>query len=391
MVALRGIEVEHVADQRAGSLPAVAALLAACLPLLSCVHRAGPAASTVSPPAVKQAAEGEHEAGRRPVPARYDRKAYWARIAAYKRASEQTRALRRRLGMKDSASPYTASVSGINPFTWTFLGPQPVLTSDSSNPFSGSIRDLVLDPHNTSVLYVLTSLGKVWKSIDAGQTWAPLLDYSPVTVVDKSVADPVQPNTLYAENGDLFVSRDGGQTWTPLPRAVQDPAQNCSTTGFAVSPSGGAWLALEDCQPGSTGLYRSTDGGITWSLVLQPARIFNGDLRFNPGNDSYAYFAATDDFSLGSVHISTNQGVAWTDISPSAGFVSQSYPGLGSLQIAPAPSSPATLYLLAGVDGQAVTNVLYKTSDGGATWQQAQPPSGRRPAGNPGPYFGPSS
>jgi hypothetical protein len=55
--------------------------------------------------------------------------------------------------------------------------------------------------------------------------------------VDKSVADPVQPNTLYAENGDLFVSRDGGQTWTPLPRAVQDPAQNCSTTGFAVSPS----------------------------------------------------------------------------------------------------------------------------------------------------------
>ena len=142
MVALRGREVEHVADQRAGSLPAVAALLAAYLLLLSCVHRAGPAASTVSPPAVKQAAEGEHEAGRRPVPARDDRKAYWARIAAYKRASEQTRALRRRLGMKDSASPYTASVSGINPFTWTFLGPQPVLTSDSSNPFSGSIRDL---------------------------------------------------------------------------------------------------------------------------------------------------------------------------------------------------------------------------------------------------------
>ena len=360
-----------VGDQRSRSVLAVATTLAACLLLTSCVHRAALATPALSPSAVPPVAEAEREA-RRPGLAPEDRKAYWARIAAYKRASQQTRALRARLGMKDVASPRTASTSGPNPFTWTFLGPQPILTSNPSNPYSGAIRDVVLDPHNTSVLYVLTFLGKVWKTSDAGQTWIPLMDYGPVTIADKLVADPVQPNTLYVENGDLFVSSDGGQTWNSLPPVAQDAAQDCSTIAFAVSPSGGAWLALADCPSGPSGLYRSPNGGTAWNIVLQPENMSNCDLRFNPGNGNYAYFAATNvSESIGSVYISTNQGVTWSDVSPSASFVNQSYPYLLSLQVAPAASSPSTLYLLAGLLGSAVTNALYKSTDSGASWQQA--------------------
>jgi uncharacterized protein (TIGR03437 family) len=360
-------------DQRFRSVLAITAPLTACLLLMSCVHRAALVTSAVSPSAVTQPALGEREARRRPGPPPENRKAYWARIAAYKRASQQTRALRARLGMTDPVSPRTVSTSGPNPFTWTFLGPQPILTSNPSNPVSGSIRDVVLDPHNTSVLYVLTYLGKVWKTSDAGQTWVPLMDYGPVTIADKLVADPVQPDTLYVENGDLFVSSDGGQTWNSLPPVAQDAAQDCRTIGFAVSPSGGAWLALEDCPSGSSGLYRSTNGGAAWNLVLQPENIFDGDLRFNPGNGNYAYFAATNNVgSVGSVYISTNQGVTWSDVSPSASFVSQSYPYLGSLQVAPAASSPSTLYLLAGLSSETLeTNALYKSTNAGASWQQA--------------------
>ena len=276
--------------------------------------------------------------------------------------------------MKDAAASRAASPTAPNPFTWTFLGPQPIVTSASSNPFSGSIRDIVLDPNNTSVLYVLTYLGKVWKTSDAGQTWVPLLDYGPVTVVDKLVADPVQPNTLYAENGDLFVSRDGGQTWNALPPVIESTPQDCVTVNFAVSPSGAVWLAAEYCETTSTGLYRSTDGGTTWNLVLS-YRSYNGDLRFHPANGNYAYVTGTLDANsenTGTVYLSADQGVTWSSITPSASLVSQSYPYLGSLQLAPAPSSPTTLYLLAGLGGQtAITNALYKSADAGASWQQA--------------------
>lgn len=362
------------ATQRIRLLGGFSVPFAACVLLASCVHRAGPTTSTISPPVVTQAAGGEHETHRRLGLAREDGKAYWDRIAAYKRASEQTRAFRARLGMNESASPRASSSSGPNPFTWTFLGPQPILTSDSSNPFSGSIRDVILDPHNSSVLYVVTYLGKVWKTIDAGQTWVPLLDYGPVTVVDELVADPVRPNTLYAENGDLFVSSDGGQSWTSPPPVVGDATQlGCLTAGFAVSPSGAAWLALEVCSVHSvSGLYRSTDRGATWNLVLQHDAV-RGDIRFNAGNDSYAYLATVDLSNNGSVHISTNQGATWSDISSGVGFVSPFSPSsLESLQLAPATSSPNTLYLLAGWNqGIKAGNVLYKTTDAGASWQQA--------------------
>jgi uncharacterized protein (TIGR03437 family) len=357
--------------------------ITAFLLLPACIRR-----TALTPPARPFAASaGEAEGEGHSTNRRETRKQYWARINAYKQAAARTRAFRARLGMKESAAIQSGPQTGPNPFTWTFLGPQPILTSDASNPFSGSIRDLVLDPHNSSVMYALTYLGKIWKTSDSGQSWAPLLDFSPVTVVDTLVADPIRPNTLYAENGDLFQSTDGGQTWNTLAAVVQDAEQDCQSFAFAVSPAGTAWLALEICAstPSLSGLYRSTDGGVTWAMVLGSAGLGNAlgapvdwlylgdaayflvDLRFNPGNANYAYIAATTDTGA-AAYVSMDQGATWTNVSPVAQFKAV------EIHVVPSPSSPNTLFLLAGTSTPGVsfsfTNLLFKSTDEGASWRQ---------------------
>lgn len=141
--------------------------IAASLLLSACLRRMPPTAP--AQPLAPPAAEAETEAGR-PGPHRETRKRYWARINAYKQAAARTRALRARLGMKESASSQTSPQTGPNPFAWTFLGPQPIQAPPPTSPLSGSIRDIILDPINSSVIYVLTYLGKIWKTTDSGQS-----------------------------------------------------------------------------------------------------------------------------------------------------------------------------------------------------------------------------
>src|ERR1019366_4010265 len=127
--------------------------IAAALLLSACVRRAELAAPVH--PVATDAGGATDGPGRRVAS-----KEYWARINATKQPAARTRALRERLGMKNSAAAQTSPQSAPNPFTWTFLGPQPIATSNPSNPLSGSIRDIILDPPNSAVMYVLTYLGK---------------------------------------------------------------------------------------------------------------------------------------------------------------------------------------------------------------------------------------
>ena len=368
-----------------------AAALATFSSLCSSCVRPAPQVARSSPPRLGPRYR-EEEGRRRPENRREDRRQYWARIQSYKRAAAQARALRARLGQQDSVRPAAATQPGVNPNTWTFLGPQPISISPSNIcpgcevfTYSGSVRDIILDPHNPSVIYVLTYLGKIWKTTNSGQSWAPLLDFGDPAVVDSLVADPILPNTLYAENGDLYVSTDGGQSWSMLPPVAQDPSAPCMTTGFAASPSGSVWLASAWCpaSPDGGGLYRSTDGGATWSSVLSDSGVPWGygsatavptEVLFNSSNGNYAYLTTSD-----GAYLSQDQGMTWANITPPD--LASNGSALNYVQIGPSPSAPKTLYLLAGVETGLLANLLYKTTDGGTTWQQCT--SFPAPSGGP--------
>jgi uncharacterized protein (TIGR03437 family) len=358
-------------------------LILASLLLSGCLRRVtlnSPGAPAVAP-SKDAKAEGAEPREHRETPSEH-----WSRLRAYKHAAARTLAMRARLGMKDPAAPQTAPGTAADPFTWTFLGPQPIGTGNPANPFSGSIRDIVLDHYDSATIYVVTFLGKIWKTTNSGATWAPLLDYGSLTAVDALVADPVLPNTLYVENGDLLRSTDGGQTWQQLPAVAEDSAQDCATYAFAVSPTGGTWLALEMCPTSNTqsGVYRSTDAGKTWTLVFTPsAAAVNwaeqdstllslgdsaylvGDLRFNSGSSSYAYLAIPT-YPGVAAYVSTDGGATWSDKSPQV----EAHASATEVHMLGAPSSPTTLFLLAGgYQTAGFTSTLLKSSDGGTTWQ----------------------
>ncbi len=189
----------------------------------------------------------------------------------------------------------------MNPFQWTFDGPQPILIPNGTtlNGYAGSVLTLAVNPNNACVVYAGTYVRKLWKTANCGTTWLPLSDSGPLVEIQSIWVDPVLPNAVYVLDGNginsLYKSSDGGMTWVEISIA-NNP--DCDTLTFAIHPTiGGTWLASEYCYgttPNYAAIYRSTDSGATWTqeqAVNAPAGggVIFDELQFNSGAGGYAY------------------------------------------------------------------------------------------------------
>jgi photosystem II stability/assembly factor-like uncharacterized protein len=183
---------------------------------------------------------------------------------------------------------------------WQAVGPAPIRYDNqgvSYKTVSGRITSIALDPRdpNGNIIYVSTDNGGVWKTTDGGADWTPLTDFvndpngGPVPIAIGGVAvDPGNPNNVYAATGvgdnevtsqpgiGVLRSTDGGQSWTLVGAnvftgsrvskiAVSRPGRNGLTSIYVAVTAGGAF---------GPGVYRSQDGGATWSNVLDPTKMF---------------------------------------------------------------------------------------------------------------------
>ena len=191
--------------------------------------------------------------------------------------------------------------------TWTNIG----------LPDSRQISRIVVDPRDSSLVYV-AALGHaygpnaergVFRSTDAGATWAKVLDLGPdIGAADLAIAAG-NPGILFATmwharrppwstyaplggpGSGLYRSRDGGQTWTHLTGAGL-PAGEWNRSGVAVSPDGKRVYAVIDAKP--AGLYRSDDGGDTWTQVNSDKRLtgrswYFSNITVDPQNPDIVY------------------------------------------------------------------------------------------------------
>ena len=206
-----------------------------------------------------------------------------------------------------------------------------------------TVRALVIDPHNTMILYAGGE--GVFRSTDAAATWGSTVGPDVNTL---SIHEPTA--TLFAgNNSGLFKRGLAGATWAGV---SSTPIVVASLTADPNPISPPTLYATND-----RGVLKSTDGGVNWTMknagLVNP--VVNA-LAIDPTHTATLY-AATGNFGAdtGGMFKSTNGGVSWTVAN--TGLSSQVI-----LCVAIDPTNPSTVY--AGTYG----NGVFKSVNGGMTW-----------------------
>jgi photosystem II stability/assembly factor-like uncharacterized protein len=287
----------------------------------------------------------------------------------------------------EETSRRTLTQPASNP-SWTFIGPQPIDTPYSAPIVSGRVTALAIDPGNVNTVYLGAAQGGVWKTTNGGTNWTPLTDTQASTAIGSIVLDPSNSSTIYVGTGEenfsgdsyfgagILKSTDGGNTWTELCGPFCGPVGQDGYYGggarigaLAVHPTNSQILLAAVALLFNDGVYRSTDGGNSWTRVLSgnPA----DSVLFDPTNGNIAYASLGSSFSGGTegVFKSTNGGQTWTAANGTGTHV-LNLTNAGRVVLAMAPSNSTTLY--AGIANVSTGDLLgfYKTTDGGTNWTQ---------------------
>jgi len=244
-------------------------------------------------------------------------------------------------------------------------------------------------------LFVGAASGGVWKSLDGGTTFTSVFDKQPVQSIGAVALDPTNAETVWVGTGEswtrnsvsigdgIYKSTDGGENWTNvglpnserIARIIVSPKNG--NTVFACVP-GKLWSDSAD-----RGLYRTSDGGATWTLVLKGSNLSTGcsSVAMDPTNANVLYAGLWDfrrkgwTFRSGGdgpnapsgsgMYRSNDGGTTWIPLSASANAGLPKGPW-GRVEIATAPSNPKQVY--AFIESQ--RSALYASQDGGQTWQE---------------------
>ena len=261
---------------------------------------------------------------------------------------------------------------------------------------SGRIGEVAIHPSDFSTWYVAVHSGGVWKTTNGGTTWNPIFDAQPSYSIGTVAIDPQNPLTVWVGTGEnnsqrsvgwgdgVYKSTDGGRSWTNtglkesfhIGRIVIDP--KASNVVFATA-MGSMWSP-----GGDRGVYKSTDGGKTWTQSLKPDNEWTGayELAMDPrdGNVLYAttyqrgrrQWGFIDGGPGSAVYKSTDAGATWSKIT-------RGLPGeeLGKIGLALSPVDPNVLYVQVEAANRA--GGFFRSRDGGQNWERMSTRTGGPP------------
>ncbi|HEX9334451.1 MAG TPA: sialidase family protein, partial [Pseudonocardiaceae bacterium] len=217
-------------------------------------------------------------------------------------------------------------------------------------PGRGMGERLVVDPNNDNVLYLGAPSGNgLWRSTDAGVTWSKVASFPNA---GNYVQDPTDTSGYLADNQ--------GVVWVAFDKST---AAKGSTTQ-------GIYVGVADLQ---NTVYRSTDGGVTWSRIAGQPTGFMAHKGVVDSTNGFLYIATSDkggpyDGSSGDVWKYAIATGTWTQISPvKSSDTSNDYFGYSGLSID--AQHPGTI-MVTGYSSWWPDTFIWRSTDGGTTWKQ---------------------
>jgi hypothetical protein len=280
-----------------------------------------------------------------------------------------------------AAPPPTPPTPGIS--NWVQLGPLTIPNGQTYTAarvqVTGRVTAIVVDPSHPQTIYLGAAQGGVWRTTDGGLHWMPISDNEVSLAIGALILDPANPAVLYAGTGEGNFSGDSyygaGVLKTTNAGATPPTWTTLGTSTFlgdrfsriAIFPGGGPLLAAT-----GTGLYRSTNGGTTWTPAGSglPAGPAATDVVVDATTPGTAYAA----FWGNGIYKSTNANAA----APSWSKLTSGVPagsGITRIALGISPSSPSTLRALIA-DTSYTVRYFLSTTNGGASWSAIALPGG---------------
>jgi len=244
-------------------------------------------------------------------------------------------------------------------------------------------------------VFIGAASGGVWKSMNGGTTYKPVFDKQPVQSIGAIAIDPSAPKTIWVGTGEawtrnstsigngVYKSTDGGDEWTwmglkdseRISKILVDPRD--SNTVYVCVP-GKLWSDGDD-----RGVYKTTDGGMTWAKILKGANASTGcSMMTMSSRDSKTLFAGMWDFrrkgwtfrsggenatapSASGLFKTTDGGATWTPLDEASAKGLPPKPW-GRIAVTMAPSNPDVVYALV----ESPHSALFRSADGGKTWER---------------------
>ena len=251
---------------------------------------------------------------------------------------------------------------------------------------SGRVTAIDVSPTNDNVWYVGSGSGGLWKTTDGGTTFTPIFDDQSATSIGDVTVHPNNPDVIWVGAGEgnprnsatggngVYKSVDGGKTWTHLglkeTRSIHRLLVHPTNPEVAYAGAQGATWGYNP----ERGVYKTTDGGETWEKILYvDEKTGVADMVMDPENPNKLFVAMWEYrrwpwfFESGGpgsgLYVTHDGGEDWTELDQDDGIPEKT---LGRMGLAIAPSNPDRVYAYVEKDD----NALFRSDDGGDNWRE---------------------